>query len=217
MSDMNAMDDIPYEANSYYIFDRGYFDLRRLYNINCIHSRFVIRQKGYLQYEVIDGNELLDGDDNILQDQIIRLTGTKTKQKYPAELRRIVYYSSELKRTFTYISNSFDISAKQIALLYKNRWQVELFFKWIKQHLHIKSFWGNTENSVRIQIYSAIISYCLVAITEHDFQLNRSTFDVLQILGKSLFDKTPIRELFECPHSSCDPTNEVSIQLSLNF
>ncbi len=105
------------------------------------------------------------------------------------KLRRIVYYAKELKRTFTYITNALYISAKDIAMLYKKRWQVELFFKWIKQHLYIKTFWGNSENAVRIQIYSAICAYCLVAIAEHDCHLNRSLFDVLRVLRGSLIDR----------------------------
>jgi len=217
VNDMKAMDEIPYEPNAYYIFDRGYFDLARLFRINLIDSNFIIRERRKLQYEIIDGDDLLDGTDDILCDQAIRLTGQLTKKKYPSLLRRIVYYSEEHKRTFTYITNNVEIKARHVALLYKNRWQVELFFKWIKQHLHVKSFWGITENAVRIQIYSAITAYCLIAIVEHDLQLKRSTFDVLRILSMSLFDKTPIKELFERP----DPVDDISenghVQLSFNF
>ena len=215
--DMNAMDEIPYEPNAYYIFDRGYFDLARLFTINLIGSNFIIRERGQLQYEIIEGEDLLENPDNILYDQMIRLTGLQTRKKYPALLRRVGYYSVEHKRTFTYLTNNFGISAKYIALLYKNRWQVELFFKWIKQHLQVKSFWGVTENAVRIQIYSAITAYCLVAIIEHDLQLNRSTFDVLRILSVSLFDKTQIRELFERPEPVDNMLNNGQAQLNFNF
>ncbi len=217
VNDVKAMDEIPYEPNAYYIFDRGYFDLARLFRINLIDSNFIIRERGKLQYEIIGGDDLLDGTDDILCDQAIRLTGQLTKKKYPSLLRRIVYYSEEHKRTFTYITNNVEIKARHVALLYKNRWQVELFFKWIKQHLHVKSFWGITENTVRIQIYSAITAYCLIAIVEHDLQLKRSTFDVLRILSMSLFDKTPIKELFE----RSDPVDDISenghVQLCFNF
>jgi hypothetical protein len=215
--DMNAMDEIPYEQNAYYIFDRGYFDLGRLFTINSIGSNFVIRERGTLQYEIIEGEDLLESPDNILYDQTIRLTGQQTAKKYPCLLRRVGYYSTEHKRTFTYLTNNFGISAKHVALLYKKRWQVELFYKWIKQHLHIKSFWGVTENAVRIQIYSAITAYCLVAIVEHDLRLNRSTFDVLRILSMSLFDKTPIRELFERAEPMDDITENGNVQLCFNF
>lgn len=215
--DMNAMDEIPYEPNAYYIFDRGYFDLARLFTISLIGSNFIIRERGHLQYEIIDGEDLLEGPNNILFDQTIRLTGQQTAKKYPSAVRRIVYYSTDQKRTFTYLTNNFEIRAEHIALLYKNRWQVELFFKWIKQHLHIKSFWGITENAVRIQIFSAIATYCLVAIVEHDLCLNRSTFDVLRILSMSLFDKTPLKELFARVESVDDDMLENDYQLCFNF
>jgi hypothetical protein len=217
VNDMNAMDEIPYEPNAYYIFDRGYFDLARLFTINLIGSNFIIRERGHLQYEIVEGEDLLENHDNILYDQIIRLTGQQTRKKYPALLRRVGYYSVEHKRTFTYLTNNFGISAKYVVLLYKNRWQVELFFKWIKQHLNVKSFWGVTENAVRIQIYSAITAYCLVAIIEHDLRLNRSTFDVLRILSMSLFDKTQIKDLFERPEPVDDMPENGHAQLYFNF
>lgn len=194
--DVNAMDEILYEPYAFYIFDKGYYDLARLYTINTIGSYFVIRQKSHLKYEIVDGEELLDGEDNVLLDQTISLTGYQTRKKYPFVLRRIVYYSPELKRTFTFLTNNLIISAKDIAMLYKQRWQVELFFRWIKQHLRITSFWGNTENAVRIQIYVAVITYCLVAIVENDCQLGRSTFNVLRVVSRVLTDKTNIRDLF---------------------
>jgi len=215
--DMNAMDEIPYEPNAYYIFDRGYFDLARFCTVNLIGSNFVIRERGHLQYEIVAGEDLLECPDNILYVQTIRLTGQQTRKKYPSLLQRIIYYSTEHKKSFTYLTNSYEISAKYIALLYKNRRQVELFFKWIKQHLHVKSFWGVTENAVRIQIYTAITTYCLVAIIEHDLRLNRSTFDVLRILSMSLFDKTPIRELFERAEPVDDMIDNGQVQLCFNF
>lgn len=215
--DSNAMDDIPYEPNAYYIFDRGYFDLSRLYHINIIGSNFVIREKGKLKYEIITGDDLLEAPDNVIFDQVIKLTGSQSKMKYPGKLRRVVFYSEEHKRTFTYLSNNFEIKSSQIALLYKQRWQVELFFKWIKQHLHIKSFWGITENAVRIQIYTAITAYCLVAIVENELKLGRTTFEVLRILGASLLDKTAIKELFNHQIQECDMDEMTDIQLSLNF
>ena len=197
--DVNAMDDIPYEPYAFYIFDKGYYDLARLYRINIIDSYFVIRQKAHLNYEIVDGEDMLDGPDNVLLDQTISLTGYQTKKKYPGTLRRIVYYAPELKRTFMFLTNNFALKASDIALLYKQRWQVELFFRWIKQHLRVTSFWGNTENAVRIQIYVAVIAYCLVAIVEHDCVLNRTTFNVLRVISRVLTDKTPIRDLFNGP------------------
>ena len=216
--DVNAMDDIPYEPYAFYIFDKGYYDLARLYRINIIDSYFVIRQKAHLNYEIVDGEDMLDGPDNVLLDQTISLTGYQTKKKYPGTLRRIVYYAPELKRTFTFLTNNFALKASDIALLYKQRWQVELFFRWIKQHLRVTSFWGNTEDAVRIQIYVAVIAYCLVAIVEHDCVLNRTTFNVLRVISRVLTDKTPIRDLFNGPEKMPNICNQpVQLELFLNI
>jgi len=193
--DQRAMDEIPYEQGAYYVFDRGYFDLKRLYHINEIEAYFVIRQRGNLQYEIINEGDTNHNADGVLSDQVIRLTNYLTKQKYPAVLRRVTYYATDKNKTFVYLTNNMEIPATQVVLLYKYRWRVELF-KWIKQHLKIKSFWGTTETAVRIQIYSAITAYCMVAIVEHDLKLHRSTYEVLRILSASLLDKTPIKELF---------------------
>lgn len=194
--DVNAMDIIPYETGVYYIFDRGYYDLKRLYHINKISAYFVIREKSGLNYKVIKDNDTNHNWGGILSDQLIQLTGYASAKKYPDELRRVVFYAETLNRTFVYLTNNVEISAEQIALFYKYRWQVELFFKWIKQHLKIKSFWGTTESAVRIQIFTAITAYCMVAIVEHDLGLHRSTYEVLRILSASLLDKTPIKKLF---------------------
>ena len=129
-------------------------------------------------------------------DQIGRLSGFYVSKQYPEKIRRVKFYDAEFNRTFVFLTNNMDLSAEQIALLYKNRWQVELFFKWIKQHLKIKSFWGTSENAVRIQIFCAIIAYCLVTIIGYDLRIDRSTYEILQVLGISLLDKTPVKELF---------------------
>ena len=142
--DMNAMDIIPYETGAYYVFDRGYFDLKRLNHITQIESYFVIREKSRLQYEVIKDQDTNHNADGILADQIIKLTGYASPRKYPGELRSVVYYAESLNHTYVYLTNNIEVSAYQVALLYKYRWHVELFFKWIKQHLEIKSFWGTT-------------------------------------------------------------------------
>lgn len=211
--DQRAMDVIPYEQGSYYVFDRGYFDLKRLYNINEISAYFVIRQRGNLQYEVINDKETNHNENGVLSDQIIKLTGYQTSKKYTDALRRITYYATDKNKTFVYLSNNMEIPAMQIALLYKYRWHVELFFKWIKQHLKIKSFWGTTETAVRIQIYSAITAYCLVAIVEHELKLHKSTYEVLRVLSALLLDKTPIQDLFF--HESEYVVDDG--QLSINF
>lgn len=124
----------------------------------------MIREKRRPKYEITAGEDVLEGTDNVLQDQTIRFTGKRNCTNYPSEIRRIVYYSPEMNRTFTYYTNNFYLKASDIALLYKNRWKVELFFKFLKQHLRVKSFWGNSEDAVRIQIYVAIITYCLVPL-----------------------------------------------------
>ena len=133
---------------------------------------------------------------NVLSDASILPTGFHHKQYYLEPLRLVKYRDEEQEREFTFITNATHISALQVAELYKNRWQVELFFKWLKQHLKIKRFWGTTENAVRIQIYAAICSYCLVAIIQHDMKLDRSTYEVLQIFSISLTDKTHLKDLF---------------------
>ncbi len=193
--DVNAMDFIPYEVGAYYIFDRGYVDFKRLYKISSLSSFFVVRAKSNLKFARMYSNKV-NKENGVKVDQIGKLTGFYVSKDYPDKIRRVKYYDFESKRNFIFLTNNTDLTAEQIALLYKNRWQVELFFKWIKQHLKVKSFWGTSENAVRIQIYSAIIAYCLVAIVGHNLKLERSTYEILQILGISLLDKTPVNELF---------------------
>jgi hypothetical protein len=195
VNDINAMDYIPYESDAYYIFDRGYVDYARLYKITLLSAYFVVRAKSNLKFRRIYSRKV-DKSTGVQTDQIGRLTGFYVSKDYPEKLRKVKYYDSEMNRTFVFLTNNMTLTAQEIALLYKNRWQVELFFKWIKQHLKVKTFWGNSENAVRIQIYTAIITYCLVAIIGHDLKIGRSTYEILQILGISLLDKTPVKELF---------------------
>jgi len=138
----------------------------------------------------------IDKSKGVLCDQIGKLTGFYTLKDYPEKPRRVKFHDEETGKTFVFLTNNMEITASQVALLYKNRWQIELFFKWIKQHLKIKSFWGNSENAVRIQIYSAIIAYCLVAIVASELKIKRSTYEILQVIGISLLDKTPVKQLF---------------------
>jgi hypothetical protein len=215
VNDVNAMDVIPYESQAYYIFDRGYVDYARLYKITLLSAFFVVRAKSNLQFKRLYSQHV-DKSSGVQSDQIGLLKGFYVSKDYPDKLRKVKYYDQEMNRTFVFLTNNMSLSAQEIALLYKNRWQIELFFKWIKQHLKIKSFWGNTENAVRIQIYSAIITYCIVAIIAHDLEIERSTYEILQILGISLLDKTPVKELF----TNIDYNNvkELSYnQLSLNL
>ncbi len=154
----------------------------------------MIRAKSSLKYRRIYSGKV-DKPTGILCDQKGLLTGFYTAKDYPEKLRRVKYYDQESERTFVFLTNNMEITSPQVALLYKNRWQIELFFKWIKQRLKIKSFWGTSENAVRIQVYSAIIAYCLVAIVAEELKSDRSTYEILQVTGISLLDKTPVNEL----------------------
>ena len=204
--DSKAMPEIPYETGAYYVFDRGYNNFLELYRIQRMESFFVVRAKSNLQYRCVRWKRRMPK--NILTDAEIELTVYKSRKDYPENLRLVRYYDEEQDREFMFLTNAMDLTAQQIADLYKNRWQIELFFKWLKQHLKIKKFWGTTENAVRIQISAAITTYCLVAVVQHDMQLKRSTYEVLQILSMSLTDKTPLRELFDKTYS-----NDVKEQL----
>lgn len=195
VNDVNAMDVIPYEPDAYYIFDRAYVDFSRLYRIDLLKAYFVIRAKSNLKFERMYSQKV-DKTTGVMCDQIGKLTGFYSSKEYPLKIRRVKYFDEETNRVFVYLTNNMNITAPEVALLYKNRWQVELFFKWIKQHLKIKAFWGTTENAVRIQVYSAIIAYCMVSIVGKDWKLDRSTYEILQVLGISLLDKTPVKELF---------------------
>ena len=194
INDVRAMDVITYESGSFYVFDRAYNDYHRLYKIHMMDSFFVVRAKTNIKARVFKWKRRLPK--NILSDCEIELTGFYTQKSYPETIRLVRFWDEEDEREFVYLTNAKHIPALQVAELYKNRWQVELFFKWLKQHLKIKKFWGTSENAVKIQVYSAIIAYCLVAIMQHDMKPNRSTYEVLQILGISLTDKTPLRNLF---------------------
>ena len=197
--DSKAMPEIPYETGAYYVFDRGYNNFAELYRIKRMESFFVVRAKSNLQYKCVRWKRRKPK--NILTDAEVELTVYKSRKDYPENLRLVRYYDEEQDREFMFLANAMDLTAQQIADLYKNRWQIELFFKWLKQHLTSKKFWGTTENAVRIQISAAITAYCLVAIIQHDMQLKRSTYEVLQILSISLTDKTPLRELFDKTYS----------------
>ena len=198
--DSKAMPEIPYETGAYYIFDRGYNNFKELFRIQRMESFFVVRAKTNLQNKCVKWKRRMPK--NILSDAEIELTVYNSRKDYPDNLRLVRYYDEKQGREFMFLTNAMDLTAQQIADLYKNRWQIELFFKWLKQHLKIKKFWGTTENAVRIQIAAAITAYCLVAIVQHDMKLKRSAYEVLQILSISLTDKTPLRELFDKTYSN---------------
>jgi len=205
--DVNAMDYIIYEPYAYYIFDRAYVDYKRLYTITSQKAFFVVRAKSNLKFERMYSNKA-DKSTGVKSDQTGKLTGFYTSKDYPEKIRRIRFYDLESKRTFVFLTNNFDLTAIQIAFLYKQRWQIELFFKWIKQNLKIKSFWGTTENAVRIQINTAIIAYCLVSIFRNEQKIEQSIYEIIQILGISLLDKTPLNQLFN--KSNYNNVNELN-------
>jgi hypothetical protein len=194
MHDVNALDLLYYEPGGYYILDRGYIDYARLYSIHKNLAFFVTRAKDNLQYQRMYSNKVRK-ENGVMLDQIGKLTGFYVSKKYPEKLRRIKFYDAETANELEFLSNNFDLASEEIAQLYKYRWKVELFFKWIKQHLKIKSFWGTSPNAVKIQVYSAIIAYCLVALVRNKLKIDRSTYEILQILSISLLDKTPLNEL----------------------
>ncbi len=200
--DSQAMKEIPVESGSYYIFDRAYNFFSQLYRFNCAGAFFVVRAKKNLQYKAIKGKRRMPK--NVLSDSVVELITYKSSKDYPEHLRRVEYYDEEQDRHFVFLTNAMDITALEVALLYKNRWSVELFFKWVKQHLKIKKFWGDSENAVRIQIYTAIISYCLVAIVHHKMKLKMSVYNTLQVLGISLTDTTPLEDLFNKSNLNID-------------
>ena len=195
VSDVNLLDYIPFEAGAIIIMDRGYLDFKRLYTFTQHAVFFVIRAKKNLQFRR-RYSEPVDKSTGVQCDQIIVLTGTKSAKNYPQCLRLIRYKDVETGDRFVFLSNNFIIPAKTIADLYRYRWQIELFFKWIKQHLRIKSFYGTSDNAVKTQIWIAISVYVLVAIVKKQLGLEESIYTILQILSVSLFEKVPILQLF---------------------
>jgi transposase len=196
--DVNGLDELTYETGAYYVLDKGYVDYKRLYRIHQYNAFFVTRAKNNAQFIRMYSNKT-DKTKGIKCNQIVILKLPNSRKHYPEKLRRIKFYDTELNRTFVFLTNNFTLDAINIAALYKYRWKVELFFKWIKQHLKIKSFWGTTSNAVKTQIYIAIITYTLVAIIKSKLNLGRSTYEILQILGMSLFDKTQLNQLLSEP------------------
>ena len=208
VNDMKAMDAIPYEENSFYIFDRGYNDFKRLYAIEAIGAYFVVRGKKNNDFRPMKWKRRFPPGSGILSDAIGYMDGQLTMGKYPDKIRRVIYWDEENKRKFIFFTNAFaederlDISPMMVAELYHNRWQIELFFKWLKQHLKIKKFWGNTENAVRIQIYSAITAYCMMAIVQKKMKIERSIYEMLQLASVSLTETLPLDKLFGKPNNN---------------
>lgn len=215
--DSKVMDQIPYESDSFYIFDRAYMATEHLFQIEMSEAYFVVREKSKILYKVLEDKHCSNPDTGVMADQIIVFTGSKTKKQYPRELRRVVFYDSENNRTLVLYTNNFEVSAEQIALLYKYRWRVELFFKWMKQHLRIKEFYGTSENAVQIQIYAALTAYCLVAIVEHEMQLDMDTYDVLRILSTSLLTRMPLRDLLDKSNWDLEEAEPIGGHFTIDF
>jgi len=213
LHDVNVLDLLIPEPGAFDIMDRGYLDFRRLFTLNQAGAFFVIRAKSNTQYTRRYSHPI-DRSNGLRCDQHIMLTGVDSKKDYPQPLRRIKYYDSQIDTTFNFLTNNLLIPAQTVADLYRYRWQVELFFKWIKQHLRIKAFFGTSENAVKSQIWIAISVYVLVAIIKKRLNLNTDLSTILQILSLPLFEKTPLDQLLMDIHDK-NANSSMSNQLNL--
>ncbi len=193
--EINVLDLFPLEAGSYYVMDKGYIDFGRLYRIQKAGAFFVTRAKDNFKFVRISSRSV-DKSTGVKCDQTVKLKNHKVSLAYPEIIRRVKYYDSEIEIEFVFITNNFEVSALDVARLYKYRWTIELFFKWIKQHLKVKTFWGYSFNAVKTQIYIAMITYLLVAIVKYQLKLKQTQYEILQILSIALLCKTPLLDLF---------------------
>ena len=193
--EVNSLDHLPIEAGSYYVMDKAYIDFGRLYRMHQAGAFFVTRAKENFTFVRISSREV-DKSTGLKCDQTVQLKNYKVSLTYPEVIRRVKYYDKEIEMEFVFITNNFEINAIDVARLYKYRWTIELFFKWIKQHLKVKTFWGYSFNAVKIQIYIAMITYLLVALVKYQLKLKQTQYEILQILSISLLCKTPLLELF---------------------
>lgn len=193
--DSNILDVIAPLPDAIYLMDKAYIDFTSLYNMHKAGAFFVTRAKVSLDYTVIEFNYNIDVKTGLRSDKTIKLEGYKSKQLYTEFLRMVEYYDEEKDIMLVFLTNNFEVSALEIAHLYRNRWQIEVFFKWIKQNLTIKKLWGHTENAVNIHIWVAICTYLIVAYVKYTLKSNLSIYETMQILGISAFDKTPVKEL----------------------
>jgi len=211
--DVNILDDLIIETGAIYVMDRGYLDFSRLYKIHKASAFFVTRAKINFSRKRLY-SQPVDKSTGVQCDQIVILKGYYVKKDYPEKLRRIRYFDSKNKKTLVFLTNNFMLPARTIADLYRCRWQVELFFKWIKQHLRIKAFYGTTENAVKTQIWIAISVYVLVAIVKKTLNLDQSLYTILQVLSVTLFEKTPILQaLANTTHTKQEdcPSNQLNL------
>ena len=211
--EVNLLDEVVIEAGAFYLFDRAYLDFARLYRLHQDHGFFVTRAKRNFRYRYLDSRPV-DRTTGVASDQVIRLYGFYSKQSYPERLRRIRYCDAARRRWLVFLTNNFSLPALTIAQLYKCRWQVELFFKWLKQRLRIKAFYGTSENAVKTQLWTAIAVYVLVAIVKKRFRLEASLYTILQILSVSLFEKTPLDQALVVSRAlgiAGDPGNQLNL------
>ena len=211
--DVNILDILATEPGSFYVMDRGYLDFQRLYTLHQTSAFFVIRAKTNMQSRRVYSCPV-DKSTGLQCDQTILLTGQYTAKDYPEKLRRVRYYDCETNKRFVFLTNNFSLSALTIARLYKSRWQVELFFKWIKQHLRIKAFYGTSLNAVKTQLWIAIATYVLISIIKKRLDLNISLYTFLQIISVTVFEKMPIYQaLQDDHHQNLDTQNHNQLSL----
>lgn len=211
--DVNSLDKMPIEPGSYYVMDKAYIDFHRIYTLfHQNRALYVSRAKDNIKYQTVSSSPV-DKITGVISDQLVRLTGYKSSKSYPDVFRLVVYEDFATNIVYTFITNDFDLPALTIAELYRERWKVELFFKWIKQHLRIKSFYGTSPNAVHCQIWIAICTYLLMAIAKKKLKLAITLYTFAQTLGLTLFEKTPIKELFEINNSIkyMSETNQLSL------
>ena len=213
LHDVNVLDILIPEPGAYYVMDRGYLDYKRLHQLNQVAAFFVIRAKSNLQFRRIYSHPI-DKSTGLRCDQTIKLTGFYPRQHYPNMLRRIKFYDVKTDKKFVFLTNNFSLPALTITELYRHRWQVELFFKWIKQHLRIKSFFGTSENAVKTQVWIAVSVYVLVAIIKKRLGIKASLYSILQILSLTIFETMTLDQLL----TGCDQNMKINnddIQLNL--
>ena len=213
IGDAQVLDRISPEPGCFIVMDRGYIDFLRLYRLHQALTYFVIRSKQNLQFRRRYSHPI-DPSSGVRSDQTILLTGKFTADKFPALLRRVSFYAADLDQRFVFLTNNFRISSSTVAAIYHQRWQIELFFKWIKQHLRIKRFFGTSINAVKIQIWTAMATYALIAIVKKRLALKHSLYTIFQILSTSLFEKTPVQLVFQRYESEMS-NNASSKQLTL--
>lgn len=209
--DVNILDDLIPEPGSFYILDRGYLDFERLYRLHQALAFFVIRSKSNFQFRRLYSHPI-DKATGLISDQTIMLTTFYSAQAYPEKLRRVRYFDTETNKRLSFLTNNFLLPALTIVQLYKCRWQVELFFKWIKQHLRIKVFYGTSENAVKTQVWIAVSVYVLVAILKKSLGLDHSLYTILQILSVTLFEKAPMLKAlmnFDPETEHCESPNQL--------